>query len=287
MKRLLLLLAVVGISPLLNGCLVAESRYLEKAGEADTLTRKVADLQKQQQLLSAENGALKAQVAKFAGTVAGLTSDKETLAADNREMEKVLEGKTDALLDGMTGLRQRIADLETENAHLKEDVATLSKVKEEKARQESKTYEELLEALKPELSHGTVTVSELRGKLTLTMSSVLLFASGTDELQPEGLRVLQKVGGVLRQVKGMWINIGGHADSALPGDAVVGKSPSSWELAEARAVKVTRYLQGEGVAPTLLSAVTYGGYRPPTDNGKDGEKVKNGRIEIMLMPREQ
>lgn len=286
LRRILLLGTLALFSISLNGCLVAESKYLKKAEEADSLGKDLAALQQKHKELVAQNEGLKADKDKLTGQAADLSRDKEKLAADNTELDKVLKSKSDALSKNISELRQKIADLEAENDKLKADIANLQKVKEEEVRKTSKTYEDLLEKMKSEISQGQVTISELKGKLTVNMVDAILFDSGKAEVKPEGLSVLTKVVDILQHVKDKQIRIEGHTDNVQIVGGLTRKYPTNWELSAARAINVARYLQEQGLDPAILSAVAYGEYHPVAGNDTDEGKAKNRRIEIILIPKD-
>jgi chemotaxis protein MotB len=281
---LLVLLAVIGLA--LSGCLVAESTYLKKVDEADTLGREVATLQEMHRELAAENGVLKAQLAKVREEAAGLAKDKEKLGTDNRELEKTLRANTDSLSQTVADLRQKVSDLETENARLKAEIADTQKTKEEKVREVSKTYEDLLDRMKGEIAQGQVTISELKGKLTVNMVDAILFDSGKAEVKQGGIEVLAKVVDILKAVQDKAIRIEGHTDNVQIVGNLTKRFPTNWELSAARAINVTRYLQGQGIDPAVLVAVANGEYRPVAPNDTDEGRAKNRRIEIVLVPRD-
>lgn len=284
-RRILALLLMVGFSCSLWGC-VSMGRFEQKEQEAQALDRNLQSLQQQYRDLTKENEGLKARVEKLTGESAGLAKEKERLTVDNRELEKVLKAKSDTLSKNITELRQRVADLEGENAKLKEDIANLQKTKEEEVKKTSKTYEDLLEKMKSEISQGQVTISELKGKLTVNMVDAVLFDSGKAEVKPEGLLVLQKVIDILKSVKDKAIRIEGHTDNVPISGALARKYPTNWELSAARAINVARYLQSQGIDPTVLGAVAYGEYKPVADNGSEEGRTKNRRIEIILVPKD-
>ncbi len=60
--------------------------------------------------------------------------------------------------------------------------------------------------------------------------------------------------------------------------------PSNWELSLARAMAVVKYMQDQGVDPTLLSAAGYGQYHPIAPNDSPENRSQNRRIEIVLAP---
>ncbi|MRR38016.1 chemotaxis protein MotB, partial [bacterium] len=261
-KRIVFLMLLAFTSLFLSGCLVAESRYLKKVEEAEALGREAATLQEMHRELSAENGALKAQFAKVKEEAAGLAKDKEILGADNKELEQVLRSKTDSLSQSVADLRQKVADLETENARLKADIAATQQAREEKVREVSKTYEDLLDRMKGEIAQGQVTISELKGKLTVNMVDAILFDSGKAEVKQGGTEVLAKVVDILKGVQDKMIRIEGHTDNVPIVGNLTRRFPTNWELSAARAINVARYLQAQGIDPAVLAAVANGEYRP-------------------------
>jgi chemotaxis protein MotB len=131
-----------------------------------------------------------------------------------------------------------------------------------------------------------VAITELKGKLTVDVLDKILFASGEAEVKPEGLAVLQRVIDILKNVKDKAIRIEGHTDNVKIGGALARKYATNWELSAARAINVTRYLQKQGIDPTLLASVAYGEYNPVADNSTSEGRAKNRRIAIILQPKD-
>lgn len=286
MKRLahLALAGLVSIS--LSGCLVAESRYLQKVEEADGLTKELGALKQKHAALTADNTALKAEFEKLTGEAAGLAKDKLALSKDKDELEQVLKAKSDTLSQNISDLRQKVASLEGENRKLKEDIAALQKVKEEKVKEVSNTYEQLLQNMKSEIAKGQVTISELKGKLTVNMEAAILFDSGKAEVKEDGLEILLKMVDTLKSVKDKAIRIEGHTDNVQIRGQLAARYPTNWELSAARAINVTRYLQQQGLDPAVLSAAAFGEYKPVASNENEEGKAKNRRIEITLVAKD-
>jgi chemotaxis protein MotB len=261
-------------------------KYDLKDKEASETAKNLQDLQQKYADLTKENAGLKAEVEKLTGKAEELTKEKETLTADNKKLDSILKAKSDEMSRNITELRQKTADLENENARLKGEIADLQKSKVEEVQKTSKTYEDMLEKMKSEISQGQVTISELKGKLTVNMVDAILFDSGKSEVKPQGLAVLQKVVDILKTVKDKAIRIEGHTDNVQISGALTRKYPTNWELSSARAINVTRYLQQQGIDPAVLSAVAYGEYHPVAGNDTEEGKAKNRRIEIILIPRD-
>src|SRR5512145_1251213 len=242
-------LSIFVLSILCGGCVVAESKYLTKADEADKLTMKVAGL-------TEENTALKKQIE----AITGQTTEQ-------------LQAKS-----------QSISDLEAENAKLKDNLSQV-KQKSQEVEKTSNTYQELLKQMKGEIAQGQITIKELKGKLTMDVVDKILFASGEAKVKKEGLEVLSRVVEILQNVKDKNIRVEGHTDNVQITSKLAKKYPTNWELSAARALNVTRYLQEKGIDPAVLSATAFGEYQPIAENETPEGRAKNRRIAIILLPK--
>ncbi|HEX2710166.1 MAG TPA: OmpA family protein [Candidatus Deferrimicrobium sp.] len=296
-KKIVLSFLVVLLAAGLSACSVMQGTYQKKVDEADTLTKRLAALQRKHDDLAAENAALKARngeiLADLAGTKDKLTTDlayvtgqRDKAVADKEELDRILQSKSDSLSQSIFELRRKVADLDAENTKLKAENASLVKAREEQVQRVSSTYESLLEKMKSEISQGQVTISELKGKLTVNMVDSILFDSGKAEVKKGGIEILGKVISILKDVSDKSIRIEGHTDDVQISRALAKRYPTNWELSAARAINVTRYLQDQGIEPGNLSAVAYGEWKPVAGNDTEEGKAKNRRIEIILVPKE-
>ena len=243
------------------GC-VSKSEYLKAVQSAEA----------RQNALDAENMRLKSELADTGKRNDQLKSD---LTLKSCEL-----GKT------IADLRQRVGALEGDNARLTQELADSQKAREEKVKEVSSTYEQLVAKMKGEIDKGQVTISELKGKLTVNMVEAILFDSGRAEVKPEGLIVLGKVIEILKTVNDKAIRIEGHTDNKPIIGPLTQRYPTNWELSAARAINVARYLQKQGVDAASLSAAAYGEFKPVADNSMFEGRAKNRRIEIVLVPKD-
>jgi chemotaxis protein MotB len=264
-------------------CCVSQGKYRLKEDEAKGLSGELADLKQQYGKLSADNSALKAEFDKLKAEAAGLVKENQALTKDKSELEQVLKAKSDTLSKNVSDLRQKAADLQEENRKLSDEIATLQKAKEEKVKEVSSTYEHLLENMKSEIAQGQVTISELKGKLTVNMEAAILFDSGKADVKPDGIAILLKMVPTLKEVKDKSIRIEGHTDNVPIRSA---QFPSNWELSAARAINVAKYLQQQGLDPTNLSSAAFSEFRPVADNATKEGRAKNRRIEITLVAKD-
>ena len=195
------------------------------------------------------------------------------------QVNKELKGENE-------GLKARVDELTKQVAEQKERVADLEMIKEQKVQEVSSEYNSMIDKMKAEIAQGQVTITELKGKLTVNMVEAVLFDSGKAEVKKEGLAVLQKVVDVLKDSKDKVIRVEGHTDDVPIVGTLARVYPTNWELSAARAVNVTRFLQAQGIDPAQLSAVGYGEFKPVADNETKEGKAKNRRIEIVLVPKE-
>lgn len=262
-----------------SGCLVAESAYLKKVEEADGLSKELSELQLVHKKLVLENSALKSSFNR-------LTEDAAVLAADKKQLEGLLKAKSDILSKNISEMRQQVAELKVENSKLSDEIAELQKAKEEKVKEISGTYEQLLANMKNEIAKGQVTISELKGKLTVNMEAAILFDSGRADVKPEGIDILGKMVETLKNVKDKAIRIEGHTDNVQIAGTLVRTFPTNWELSAARAINVSKFLQEQGIDPGNLSAAAFAEHKPVADNSTKEGRAKNRRIEITLVAKE-
>lgn len=296
-KKIVLSVLIMLLAAGLSACSVMQGTYQKKVDEADTLTKRLAALQMKHDDLAAENAALKARndtlLADLVGTKDKMTTDlayvtgqRDKAVADKEELDRILQSRSDNLSQTIFELRRKVADLDAENTKLKAENASLAKAREEQVQKVSSTYESLLEKMKSEISQGQVTISELKGKLTVNMVDSILFDSGKAEVKKGGLEILGKVISILKDVSDKSIRIEGHTDNVPISRALAQRYPTNWELSAARAINVMRFLQDQGIDPANLSAVAYGEWKPVATNDTAEGKAKNRKIEIILVPKE-
>jgi chemotaxis protein MotB len=278
------------------GC-VSKGAFKMMEDEAVRLEAELADLH-------AQHNKLNDKKAEIITQKEALELENAGLMADNQQMKLILAAKTDALSEMITELRQKLADqkadselqikaageqidaLGQKNNALHNEIELLRQEKEQEVEKMSSTYEELLGKMKSEIDQGQVTISELKGKLTVNMVDAILFDSGKAEVKSEGMLVLQKVVDILKNVSDKAIRVEGHTDNVPISEALARKYPSNWELSARRAVNVTKFLQNQGLDPRDLGAVAYGEHHPVADNETAEGKAKNRRIEIILVAKE-
>jgi chemotaxis protein MotB len=265
MQKFVTATAALALVPLLFVGCVSKSEYMKTVDAANAL--------------EVDNSRLKNDL-----SAAGKRNDQ--LTADRAELERLLAARSGELGKTIAELRQRSEALGAENIRLAQELSEAQKAREEKVKELSSTYDQLVDKMKGEIAKGQVTISELKGKLTVNMVDAILFDSGKAEVKTEGLVVLGKVIEILRAVNDKAIRIEGHTDAMPIAGSLAQRYPTNWELSAARAINVARYLQKESINPALLSAAGFGEFKPVADNATVEGRAKNRRIEIVLVPKD-
>jgi flagellar motor protein MotB len=167
--------------------------------------------------------------------------------------------------DQLANLQAKVADLEQEKAQ---------------AAQMAKSLED---EMRSDLESKDVTISNLKGKLTVNILDRVMFDSGEAILKPDGEAVMRKVAAILAGHPTLKIHVIGHTDNV----PIRNRFASNWELSTARAMAAVHFLtEKAGVDPRRVGAVGYGEYRPLADNATAEGRARNRRIAITILPDE-
>jgi chemotaxis protein MotB len=175
----------------------------------------------------------------------------------------------------------------TLTAALDSQTAAASREKEAEVEQVRATYDTLVNDMQAEIAQGQIQITRLADRLNVSLVDRILFPSGEAGITPAGLRVLRRVGNVLKTTKDKIIRVEGHTDNVAISPSLKSAFPSNWELSTARATNVVRFLQDSvGIDPARLQAVGLAQYHPVASNATARGRSQNRRIEIALLPLE-
>ena len=121
-------------------------------------------------------------------------------------------------------------------------------------------------------------------------SSEILFGSGSADLSPAGQQQIANVAFILAEVSGQipseidWIiRVDGHTDNIPISGA---NFADNWELSQARALSVVRYMtEIIGFPPQRLAATGFGEFSPVNPEDTPEARAQNRRIELKLTER--
>lgn len=202
-------------------------------------------------------------------------------------------GKKQALLQAQADLEEARAVAATNAAVGEALKVELAKAQariqelEEDTKSAARAQSTLEQEMRAALESRDVTISNLQGRLTVSIVDRILFDSGQAELKPGGEEVLRKVVAVLAQRPGVQLHVVGHTDNVPISPSARNRFPSNWELSTARATAAVRFLtEKAGVDPRKVGAVGYGEFRPLAENTTPEGRARNRRIAIVVLPEE-
>ncbi len=273
----------------------AEAAKGDLSGQLD---RQLTEAEKQAALLTLANQ-------KLANQEEISTEDQRRLALLNQQVSALgLQlGSLQAVLNA-AGEDKKQTDLKIEDLGQQLNVALLRAAEEEKKRNElEREAREKAEAEAADLSRYR---SEFFGRLSqilegrqgvrvvgdrFVFSSEVLFPTGEATLSDAGREQIRNVTGMLSQISSEippeidWIiRVDGHTDSQpLSGQ---GRYRDNWELSQARALAVVRYMTEDlGFPANRLAATGFGDTRPVAEGDSDEVRAQNRRIELKLTER--
>ena len=232
---------------------------------------KSAEAMRQQALLNQQVAALRGQLS----SLQALLDDAKARDAAAQVQLQSLGSDLNAALARVAAEERKRAELEAaERKRLEAETQDLAKYR-------SEFFGRMREVLGAQ--EGVKVVGD-----RFVFSSEVLFPPGAAELSAQGQREIAKVARILRNVAGDipagidWvIRVDGHTDNVpLSGE---GEFADNWELSQARALSVVRYMSGDlGIAPERLSANGFGEFQPVNRANTPAARAQNRRIELKL-----
>jgi chemotaxis protein MotB len=144
----------------------------------------------------------------------------------------------------------------------------------------AKIEENLSEGLNNEQALDRVSVFRDHRGLVISLAETGFFDSGSAEIKPNSLRLLDIIIDSLKNSSGH-IRVEGHTDN-IPIHNI--RFNSNWELSTARATFVIYYMIGKhALPPEKLSASGYSEYHPVAGNDSAQGRAKNRRVDIVVL----
>lgn len=234
--------------------------------------------QQEQALLNQQVAALRQQLA---GLQALLDDAKERDAASEVQLQSLGNELNTALARVAAEERRRREAEEGRRQLLEAEAERLAAEKEDLEKYRSEFFGRLRDVLGQQ--EGVRIVGD-----RFVFSSEVLFAPGEARLSPSGTGEIAKVAGILLNVidaipEGIdWVlQVDGHTDTV----PIVGGAQfaDNWELSQARALSVVRYLTDVlGFPPERLSANGFGEFQPVNSADTPEARAQNRRIELKL-----
>jgi len=273
-----------------------------------TLTSCTAKYKKEEQALSAQLDDCIRQLEAEKKTETGLKKQiadlTQQLASGNAKETGLqqqianLKARSDADKAKETGLKKQIADMTQQLASEKAKENGIQRqldainaqiaAQKEKAEREAKNndaaYQQLLNSLKDEIQKDEISIQQYKDVLVINVAERVLFDLGRAEIKPQYYPILDKIGTILKEQTGKFIQIEGHTDDIPIAAEYQWKIPNNWALGGRRAINVTIYLTDHfNIDPHMIGVMSFSKYRPLVPNTSKANRAKNRRIEIILL----
>ena len=270
---------IKNLSSKLNAALaraVSEQRKNSRALEAQNTKLKALALERDSALITLKSE--KTKLADFQEKESKrLNSEAEILKERNLVLQTITKERNEAL-QKLTKEKQLLAELK------KKDLERLEAEAKELKKYQSKFFAEIEKAL------GNQGGIKIKGDRFI-FSSEILFGKGKADISKEGLNQIKLVSDIITSISKKippeinWVlRVDGHTDNVpLSG---LGVFKDNWELSQARALSVVRYMSEElGVPSSRLAATGFGEHQPFDQANTNEARAKNRRIEIKLTER--
>ena len=163
------------------------------------------------------------------------------------------------------------------------DLSTQLEAEVKRRQAEQQRREALEQALAIPLAQGRVTLNDGR----IGISNSVLFAFNSDQLQPEGRRLMKSLAAPLSAyltARDEILMVSGFTDDR-PMRESAQQFADNWELSAQRALTVTRALVEDGVPASAVFAAAFGAEQPVASNADAAGRALNRRVEITPTPR--
>ena len=128
-----------------------------------------------------------------------------------------------------------------------------------------------------------IEVSVEKGVVFVSISDKLLFRSGSYNVTNAAKEVLGKVAKVVNNKPDFEFMVEGHTDNVPYASGVL---LDNWDLSAKRATSIVRILQKDfGVDPKRMTAAGRSYYVPLASNDSAGDRAKNRRTRIVVLPK--
>jgi chemotaxis protein MotB len=218
-----------------------------------------------------------------------LKSDNQQLKNSYQMLKSQNSEKMRDLVDQMETLQRDLNAREKEitfiEASLKERGARLSEVENNLLQRDS-----LMNAIQKSVADALLgfkdqglSVEVIDGKVYVSLSNKLLFATGSTKIDANGQKALAELANVLKRQKDISILVEGHTDNMPVSN--LGDIKDNWDLSVMRSTEVVRILVANGMEPTRTIPAGHGQFVPKVEGNTPEARAANRRTEIVIYPK--
>jgi chemotaxis protein MotB len=202
---------------------------------------------------------------------------QQTLNAIEKAKAATGKSEQDVLFGGIEG---QLAELAAAASAAAKSTKQQAEAKAESNKKAQIAEDELRVALRQEIGQGLADVQREDDKVIITVGAGGAFASGSANLTPAAIEIMNRIAEVNAAGKSE-IKVSGHTDDV---PLIFGSNyRDNWDLAAARSASVVQAFAANGtISEDRLEAISYGESRPVEPNDTAEGRAKNRRIEIEI-----
>ena len=202
---------------------------------------------------------------------------QQTLNAIEKAKAATGKSEQDVLFGGIEG---QLAELASAASAAAKSTKEQAEAKAESNKKAQIAEDELKVALRQEIGQGLADVQREDDKVIITVGAGGAFASGSADLTPAAIDIMNRIAEVNAAGKSE-IKVSGHTDDV---PLIFGSNyRDNWDLAAARSASVVQAFAVNGtISEDRLEAISYGESRPVEPNDTADGRAKNRRIEIEI-----
>ncbi len=276
---ILLIISVIAVS----SCVVPKKKFLAMQHQRDSLQNglNIANIRidSLEKVVAAQKDTinnLRAEVSDLKSKLSNLTEQYNTLSENYKQLRA---NSTDEI-------KKLIKDLEATQANLLAREKRLKEVEDAMARRDDavRALRDKLQKALLGFNKSGLTVNVKDGKVYVSLTDKLLFASGSIEIDAKGKDALTELAKVLQTQPDINILVEGHTDNMKVTN--LGQIKDNWDLSVLRSSAVVRFLTEEQKLDERRVTASGRGEVVPVDKMNTAEaRSKNRRIEIILTPK--
>lgn len=306
--RMMILMLVLAAG--MSSCVVSKKKYTEMENLKNKVQQMLDKKNEEYKKLQGELADAKAQLVDCEKARKALEQDTTKLGRNNRDLKESLadmKASCDQIKKTYDQLKERsteklqdlLKQVEAMQASLSEREARLAEVEKTLAAREARLKEvegllaardSAMQALRKRIEDALLgfqkdglTVEVVDGKVYVSLSNKLLFASGSTQIDKNGRNALAGLAGVLKDQSDLTIMVEGHTDDVKVTN--LGQIKDNWDLSVMRSTEVVRILVENGVQTNRIVPSGRGEFTPKVQGSTPEARAANRRTEIILSPK--
>lgn len=214
-----------------------------------------------------------------------LAMERNALSASNNQLASdrmALEQRYLAAKQGLDAANARLDNLASSNSQLEERMKMLLTSSKPGSNPLSPDSSRRLEDLRRKYKDFDFDPQTGVSKF----STDLLFASGSDQLQPKAKQILEEFAQIMNQgdARNLKVLVSGHTDDRpVRHESTAKRHQDNMGLSAHRALEVERFLKKSGIAENRMGVSGYGPFQPVETNGNEQGRQRNRRVEIYVL----